>query len=64
MLNLERRPGQVINIGKDIEVTVLSVRGCQVKIGITAPKSVPVHRHEVWLRIEAEKKQTSEEVTA
>ncbi len=42
-------------IGDDISVTILGVKGNQVKIGVHAPDSVPVHREEVWLRIQKEK---------
>lgn len=55
MLILTRNVGQSINIGDDIEVTVLEVRGLQVRIGINAPKEVSVHREEIYLRIAAEK---------
>ena len=51
MLILSRRTGETICIGDDIEVTVLEVRGNQVRFGITAPKEVAVHREEVYERI-------------
>ncbi len=54
MLLLTRRDGETIRIGDDIEVTVLSVKGNHVKIGITAPKEVPVHREEIYLEIKEE----------
>ncbi len=54
MLLLTRRDGEPIRIGDDIEVTVLEVIGNQVKIGITAPKEVPVHREEIYLQIKNE----------
>lgn len=44
MLILTRRPGETVNIGEDIQVTVLRIDGNHVRIGVTAPKSVPVHR--------------------
>ena len=47
MLILTRRIGETLVIGDDISVTVLGVNGNQVKIGITAPRSVPVHRQEL-----------------
>ncbi len=53
MLILTRRVGEVIRIGKDIEVTVLDIRGGQVRIGIRAPKQVPVHREEIYRKIES-----------
>ncbi len=45
MLILTRRPGEAIYIGDDIEVTILSQRGEQTRVGITAPKEIPVHRN-------------------
>jgi carbon storage regulator len=54
MLILTRRVGQSIFIGSDITVTVLAVKGPQVRLGINAPKHVPVHREEIFDRIRAE----------
>ena len=54
MLILTRRTGETIRIGNDIEITVLGVKGNQIKIGINAPKTVPVHREEVYERIKEE----------
>ena len=54
MLILTRRLGESIRIGDDIEVTFLEERGHQIRVGVTAPRSVPVHRTEVWDRIERE----------
>lgn len=53
MLVLSRRESQSIVIGKDIVITVISIRGDQVRIGIDAPRSVTVHRQEVAAAIEA-----------
>lgn len=52
MLVLTRRPGESIVIGSDVTVTVLEVRGDQIRIGIEAPRSVKVHREEVVREIE------------
>jgi carbon storage regulator len=54
MLILTRRVGEVIKIGEEISVTVLEVKGSQVRMGFTAPKDVAVHREEVFVRIKAE----------
>ncbi|NNG60498.1 carbon storage regulator CsrA [Pseudomonas fragi] len=54
MLILTRRIGETIRINDDISIQVLSVSGQQVKIGITAPDDVAVHRGEIYLRIQAE----------
>ncbi len=51
MLILTRRVGETLNIGDDVTVTVLAVKGSQVRIGITAPKDVAVHREEIYERI-------------
>lgn len=51
MLALSRKTNESIMIGNDIEITVLEVKGEQVKIGIKAPKSVPVYREEVYAQI-------------
>jgi carbon storage regulator len=55
MLILTRRVGETLVIGDDVTVTVLSVRGNQVRIGINAPKNVTVHREEIYQRILQEK---------
>ncbi len=54
MLILTRRTGESVHIGDDIRLTVLGVRGTQVRIGINAPKDVPVHREEIYHRIKSE----------
>ena len=54
MLVLTRRVGETLNIGDSIAVTVLGVRGSQVRIGINAPKNIAVHREEVFYRIKNE----------
>ena len=55
MLILTRRPAEVIKIGDDITITVLGISGNQVRIGIDAPANVPVHRIEVYERIQQER---------
>ena len=54
MLILTRKSGESLFIGDDIEITVLGVKGNQVRIGINAPKDIDVHREEVYRRIESE----------
>lgn len=54
MLILTRRVGETVMIGNDVTVTVLGVKGNQVRIGINAPKSVAVHREEIYERIKRE----------
>jgi carbon storage regulator len=54
MLILTRRVGETVMIGSDVTVTVLGVKGNQVRVGIEAPKSVPVHRKEIYERIQRE----------
>ena len=51
MLILTRRKGEALVIGDEVTVTVLSVQGNQVRIGINAPKDVAVHREEIWEKI-------------
>jgi carbon storage regulator len=55
MLILTRRVGETLMIGNDVTVTVLAVKGNQVRIGIGAPKDVEVHREEIYDRVQAEK---------
>ncbi|WP_444920677.1 carbon storage regulator CsrA [Microbulbifer sp. CnH-101-G] len=54
MLILKRRTGENLRIGANVSVTVLEVKGNQVKIGIRAPKSLPVHREEIYMRLQKE----------
>jgi carbon storage regulator len=60
MLILTRRVGETVMIGDDVTITVLGVKGNQVRVGINAPKHVAVHREEIYERIKRE--QQSEEV--
>lgn len=59
MLILTRRIGESVHIGDDIRLTVLGVRDSQVRIGINAPKEVPVHREEIYYRIKHEQEMKS-----
>ncbi|OCA89024.1 carbon storage regulator CsrA [Pseudobacillus wudalianchiensis] len=59
MLVLTRKTGEAIQIGDDIEITVVSVKGDQIKLGINAPKNVDIHRKEVYLAIQEENEKAS-----
>jgi len=61
MLILTRRINETLNIGDDVQVTVLGIKGNQVRIGINAPRDVPVHREEIYQRIKREERGSSEE---
>ena len=54
MLALTRKKGEALVINNNIEITVLELRGDQIKIGISAPKDVPIYRKEVYLQIQQE----------
>ena len=56
MLALTRKKGESVVVNNNIEITVLEIRGDQIKIGITAPKEVPIYRKEVYLQIQEENK--------
>ncbi|MCM1307099.1 MAG: carbon storage regulator CsrA [Butyrivibrio sp.] len=66
MLALSRKKNEAIVINGDIEVTILDIKGDQVKLGIAAPKSVPIYRREVYLQIQEANKAavTSEGIEA
>ena len=55
MLILTRRVGETLMIGDEVTVTILGVKGNQVRVGVNAPKDVSVHREEIYMRIQAEK---------
>lgn len=59
MLALSRKKNEAIVINNDIEITILEVHGDQVKLGITAPREVPVYRKEVYLQIRKENEQAT-----
>ena len=63
MLILTRRIGETLIIGDDVNITVLGVKGNQVRLGINAPKDVSVHREEIYLRIQQEKQTNDSEET-
>ena len=60
MLVLSRQKDESIMIGDDVEITIVDVRGDKVRLGIAAPKSIPVHRREVYDAIQREKKAAKE----
>jgi carbon storage regulator len=64
MLALSRKVGESIIIDNDIEIVVLDVKGEQVKIGINAPKTVPIYRQEVFIQIQEANKEAMESETS
>ncbi len=61
MLILTRRANESLMIGDDIKITVLGIKGNQVRIGIDAPKDVPVHREEIYQRIKDEEMRVAQD---
>lgn len=64
MLILTRRISESVIIGDDVKITVLGVKGNQVRLGIDAPKTVSVHREEIYERIQQEKNDTPKDKSA
>jgi len=64
MLALSRKKDESIIINDDIEITVIEVKGDQVKLGITAPKSIPIYRKEVYIQIQQANKDSANSVDA
>lgn len=62
MLALARKVNESIMIGNDIEITVLEIKGDQIKLGVKAPKSVPIYRKELYVQIQEENKQAGSDV--
>jgi carbon storage regulator len=54
MLILSRRPGESVHVGDDIKITVLSVKGQQIKIGLDVPENMPVYREEIYLKVRSQ----------
>lgn len=60
MLALSRKRNEALVINNNIEITILEIKGDQVKLGISAPKSIPVYRKEVYLQIQESNKEAAE----
>ncbi|MBQ4521901.1 MAG: carbon storage regulator CsrA [Lachnospiraceae bacterium] len=64
MLALSRKLGESIVIGKDIKISILEIKGDQIKIGIDAPKNVTIYREEIFKQIEEENKEALKQSNA
>ena len=62
MLALSRKKDEAVIINDDIEITIIEIKGDQVKIGISAPKSVPIYRKEVYMKIQNANKEAAQSV--
>lgn len=62
MLALSRKKDEAVIINDDIEITIIGIKGDQVKIGISAPKSVPIYRKEVYMQIQNANKEAAQSV--
>lgn len=62
MLALSRKKDEAVIINDDIEITIIEIKGDQVKIGISAPKSVPIYRKEVYIQIQNANKEAAQSV--
>lgn len=60
MLVITRKSGERICVGDDVTITVLEIVGSSVRLGIEAPSEIPVHRHEVWVAVQAENRAAAE----
>ena len=64
MLILSRRPGESVKVGDEVAVTILGVKGYQVRLGFTAPSNVAIHREEIYERMQAERLDNTPQLTA
>ena len=60
MLALTRKKGESLVINNDIEITILEIRGDQIKLGVSAPKEVPIYRKEVYTQIQQETRKSAD----
>ena len=60
MLALTRKKGESLVINNDIEITILEIRGDQIKLGVSAPKEVPIYRKEVYTQIQQENRKSED----